>query len=111
MPIPKRAIEVGSGTAVMKLKLLAAGVPMIEVGLISPPSKKPDVVTVNVSAPATVGGTYVKITSLPENVGALGVGVPTKVAGADTGAEKKKSNSPATAPGTEKLPVTVTEAA
>jgi hypothetical protein len=33
------------------------------------------------------------------------------VSGADTGAEKKKSNSPATAPGTEKLPVTVTEAA
>ena len=34
-----------------------------------------------------------------------------KLSGADTGAEKKKSNSPATAPGTEKLPVTVTEAA
>jgi hypothetical protein len=115
MPIPSRAIEVGSGTAVgTKLKLTADGVPVIEPGLIMPLRKTPVVSTVNVSDPLSVAGVYVKITSFGGGgaiVAELGVGAPLKLSIAVTGPEKKKSNSPAVAPGTEKVPVTVIEPA
>jgi hypothetical protein len=116
MPIPKRAIEPGSGMAVddLKLKLTSVGVPTIEAPLTSPVRNIPDVWAVNVSAPPTTPGEYVKITSFGGGggiVGGLGRGTPLKLLTAVTGPEKKKSISLAVAPGTDQLPVTVTEPA
>jgi hypothetical protein len=116
MPIPKRAIEAGSGTAPVgvKLKLTDDGVPTIDAGLISPLRRTPDVSTVNFRAPPTTPGVYVNTTSLGGGgtiVGALGAGAPLKLSIAVTGPEKKKSNSVAVAPGTDQVPVTVTEPA
>jgi hypothetical protein len=116
MPIPKRAIEVGSGTAAVgaKLKLTEVGVPTIEEPLTSPVRNTPVVSTLNVSTPPTTAAGYVKTTSLGGGgtiVGAFGAGTPLKLSIAVTGAEKKKSTSLAVAPGTDQLPVTVSEPA
>jgi hypothetical protein len=57
---------------------------------------------------------YVKTTSLGGGgtiVGGFGEGAPVKLSIAVTGAEKKKSNSLAVPPGTDQVPVTVTEPA
>ena len=49
MPMPSKAIEVGSGTGCMKLKLTGRGCADDRGRVDTPPSKTPDVVTVNVS--------------------------------------------------------------
>jgi hypothetical protein len=98
----------------VKLKLMDDGVPTIVSGLISPLRRTPDVSTVNASAPAETPGVYVNTTSLGGGgtiVGGLGAGAPLKLSIAVTGPEKKKSNSVAVAPGTDQVPVIVTEPA